>query len=157
MPDCEMCDGEDGQAVARVVIKDYDGGTFKVYVCRQCLIDHTDAIVKRTNELGERQMTWMIQYVEPAKTPAEAQAMLDAMRLQDGFVGGRVLPAGAGKPDRMQAFFDPQPDCAMMTFSWLPDGMRRVLVPDSQRKALGLPPVVSREVVALDFLAGEAL
>jgi hypothetical protein len=35
---CEHCDGDEeaGPAVARVVIRDYDGGTFTVNVCKQC-------------------------------------------------------------------------------------------------------------------------
>ena len=80
---------------------------------------------------------WFIQLVEAAESPAEAQQMLDALRLQVGFRGGRVLPKSHdGRPDRVQAFFDDEPNMNMEP--WLPEGLRRVIVPDGQRKALGI-------------------
>jgi len=43
---CDQCDGEDGPAVARVVIRDYDGGTFTANVCKECREDHREATVR---------------------------------------------------------------------------------------------------------------
>lgn len=39
---CEMCDGDDGPAVARVRLRDYDGSQFTVNVCKQCKLDHAE-------------------------------------------------------------------------------------------------------------------
>lgn len=41
-----MCDGEDGPAIARVKIHEYDGSYIVVYVCKQCRKDHAEDTVK---------------------------------------------------------------------------------------------------------------
>ena len=46
-----MCDGDDGPAVARVRIRDYDRVTFVVRVCQQCKSDHADETVKVYKDL----------------------------------------------------------------------------------------------------------
>ena len=43
---CEMCDGEDGPAVARVRLRDWDNSQFTVNVCKQCVIDHKEETVR---------------------------------------------------------------------------------------------------------------
>ena len=44
--DCEMCDGEDGPAVVRVRIRDWDNSLFTARVCTQCRKDNAEEIVK---------------------------------------------------------------------------------------------------------------
>lgn len=68
---------------------------------------------------------WMLQHVEPARDAQEAREMLEGLKLQGGFKAGRILPKGAGKPDRVQAFFE---DVAC---EWYPSGASRVIVFDS--------------------------
>ena len=64
----------------------------------------------------------------------DARSALDSLRDQDGFLGGRVLPANPVCPrPRVQAFFQDEPD-----LGWLPDDVRRVIIPDGQRRMLGL-------------------
>lgn len=74
-----------------------------------------------------------LQFVETAASEAEALTMFQWLALQVDFCGGRVLPPGGGKPWRVQAFFDDVPGVG-----WFPDGVRRVMVMDSQRRAVGL-------------------
>lgn len=79
-----------------------------------------------------------IQLIETAKDQAEAQEMLDCLTLQVDYLGGRLLPPGgvvSKSTWRVQAFFA---DVAASTGDWLPDGMRRVVILDSQRSALGI-------------------
>lgn len=85
--------------------------------------------------LDEPRGSWYLQVVESARTLVEAEEMLAAQAEQEGYVGGRALPAGGGKPARMQAFFD---DDGTMKGSWLPDGVRRVFVPAGMGRALGI-------------------
>lgn len=68
---------------------------------------------------------WVIQAVEPATNRADAEAMLEAVRHQDGFIAGRVIGDGVIKTYACQAFFDDAPNCD----GWLPDGMKRVFTP----------------------------
>jgi len=70
-------------------------------------------------------MRWVVQVVETAKTIADADKMLQCLRLQDGFISGRTIGDGHTKPFAVQAFFE---DCGRV--DWLPDGMRRVLAPE---------------------------
>lgn len=79
-------------------------------------------------------MRWAIQIVEPARDEAEARAMLAGLALQDGYLGGRVLPPSDVKPGwRVQGFMEDEPEAQ----GWLPDGMRRVIVPEGQAARLG--------------------
>lgn len=76
-----------------------------------------------------------IQCLEEFGSESDAREALAAFSDQHGYLGGRVLPPGPGKPRwRMQAFVtDDGP-----RDGWLPDGCRRVTVPPGQRAALGL-------------------
>lgn len=79
-----------------------------------------------------------IQIMEDAKDETEAISMLEAMRIQLGFLGGRVLPpAGVvGKGSwRVQVFVADVPNPMN---DWLPDGMRHVVIPDCIRAELGI-------------------
>lgn len=79
---------------------------------------------------------WAIQVVEPARDELDAQQMLEGLTVQDGFLGGRVLPPGVGKPDwRVQGFFQDEPEAVEGP---LPDGMQRVVIPPGQARRLGL-------------------
>ena len=68
-------------------------------------------------------------------TPTDAQDALYHYTLQDGFLGGRILPPKFGRRWTAQAFFKADGVCLG---DWLPDGMRRVLVPDGMVKMMGL-------------------
>jgi len=68
-----------------------------------------------------------IQVVETAHSWDEAYEMLRGLATQDGYLGGRVLPPGPGKPWRVQGFVVDEPHACDM---WLPDGCRRVMMPD---------------------------
>ena len=46
MAECGMCDGEDGPAIARVRMRDWDNSQFTVNVCKQCKEDHADETVR---------------------------------------------------------------------------------------------------------------
>jgi hypothetical protein len=79
-------------------------------------------------------MTKAIQVIADAPTETAARELLPAYTMQDGCIGARVIRANPHKGDGVwipggwlvQAFFpDAGPD------GELPDGMRRVLVPDS--------------------------
>jgi hypothetical protein len=73
-------------------------------------------------------MIWMVQLVEECANKLEAEQLLADLVRQEGFVAGRVLPREGGKPCRVQAFF---PDVDDSVVEHLPDGCRRVLVPES--------------------------
>lgn len=75
-----------------------------------------------------------LQVMESARDENEAREMLAGLALQDGYLGGRVLEPSASEPNwRVQGFMDDEPEA-----DWLPDGVRRVVVPEGQRRALGL-------------------
>lgn len=69
-------------------------------------------------------MTYKLQVVENAKNAQDAAEMLAGLKLQDGFIAGDII-GGVSKPLAARAFFE---DCGPA--NWLPDGMRRVLVPE---------------------------
>jgi hypothetical protein len=76
-----------------------------------------------------------LQFVEPCSSPEEAAQIFEVLQGQDGYLGGRVLPASHdGRPDRVQVFFQDEDP----SVTWFPDGVRRVTIPEGQRKALGL-------------------
>lgn len=76
-----------------------------------------------------------VQIIEVARDLPEAQAMLDALSTQDGFLGGRILLPSPCKPSiRVQGF----QECSEPRPEWLPDGMRFVFIPPSQFAALGI-------------------
>ncbi len=78
---------------------------------------------------------WFIQLIEQFQSEADAKQAFEVLGDQDGFEGGRVLEPSPSKPGwRVQAFFQDEPEAA----GWLPDGMRRVLVPGGVRARLGL-------------------
>lgn len=80
-------------------------------------------------------MTKMIELTMTEMGPTEALASLEALRTQDGFVGGRVLGDGCRKPWRSSAFF--QADAEHNPGQVISDSgdggevMRVVLVPSS--------------------------
>ena len=77
-----------------------------------------------------------IQLVEPFDSFRSARSALDTLKDQTGYLGGRILMPNAEDPDhRVQAFF--QDDYEGLE-GWLPDGCRRVLIPDGLRKHLGM-------------------
>jgi hypothetical protein len=74
---------------------------------------------------------------------ADAQAMLDALKAQDGYIGGRILPAGPGKALRVQGFFQSDVQVTDWTKAGelnaaLPEGLAYRLILKSQEAALGL-------------------
>ena len=78
---------------------------------------------------------WAIQMVEPFDNQKEAVEAEAVIRDQDGFLAARVLAPGVGKPDwRLQAFFEDEPEAE----GWLPDGMRRVILPEGFQRGLGI-------------------
>lgn len=79
-------------------------------------------------------MRWALQVVEPARDKTEALEMLEGLTHQDGYLGGRVLEPSPSKPDwRVQGFLQDEPKAA----GWLPDGMRRVVLPHGFLEHLG--------------------
>ena len=85
--------------------------------------------------------TWFIQVVEPfGNHGTDAYQALEDFKRQDGFVGGRLLEPDSVTPEwRIQAFLQDEPEAAAHPNA-LPDGMRRVVVMDSMRVGLGIPP-----------------
>lgn len=80
-------------------------------------------------------MRWAIQVMEEARDQAEAEQMLDGLALQGGYLGGRVLAPSETKPGwRVQGFMQDEPEAAV----WLPDGMRRVVLPPGTARVLGI-------------------
>lgn len=78
-------------------------------------------------------MPLFLQILTPCSSLSEAAAVLRALAMQDGYLGGRVLPAGRGKPVRVQVFF---PDSPEVPEAQLPDGVRRVYLTPMLRDAL---------------------
>jgi hypothetical protein len=81
-------------------------------------------------------VTRAIQISESARTWDEAYSMLRGLSNQEGYLGGRVMPPSAGKPWRVQVLVEDNPHAGDM---WLPDGCRRVLVPEGLWKQLVAP------------------
>jgi hypothetical protein len=76
-----------------------------------------------------------IQVTEDAHSWDEAYAMLRGLADQWGYLGGRVMPPAPGRPAwQVQAFVEDAPHAGDM---WLPDGCRRVFVPDGVARQLG--------------------
>lgn len=89
---------------------------------------------------------WAIQVVEPVKSEHEAIQILDALRAQEGCLGGRINPPAkrgwweiGGVPVdpvwNVQAIFETNGGAPR---GWLPDGMRHVLILESQRVVFGI-------------------
>lgn len=84
-------------------------------------------------------MSWptAIQYVDDATSEGAAEQVLGELALQDGYLGGRLLPPAnqRGKDTwRVQAFFDAT---GVHHDDQLPDGCRLVVVPPNGR-SLGI-------------------
>lgn len=78
---------------------------------------------------------WMVQVTETYPNENDAREAFSAVADQDGYRGGRVMEPNAVEPRwKVQAFFQDEPEAA----GWLPDGMRRVMVPDSVRARVGV-------------------
>jgi len=80
-------------------------------------------------------MRQAIQITESFRSWDEAYEALRALALQWGYLGGRVLPPGKDAAWRLQAFVEDNPHAGD---TWLPDGCRRVLLPQGVAKALQL-------------------
>jgi hypothetical protein len=81
-------------------------------------------------------MNEYIQLIETCETLKEATVMLMALREQVGFKDGSVYydpSAARSKRFVCQTFFEDVPDA-----TWLPHGMRRVIVPRGECRSLGL-------------------
>jgi hypothetical protein len=72
-------------------------------------------------------MKTSIQITDSYSNKQDAQQALAFQSIQEGYLGGRVLPPNDVKPLwRMQVFNDP---CNVQFNDWLPDGMRLVVIP----------------------------
>lgn len=68
-----------------------------------------------------------IECLTECRDEAEANLVLEGMRIQVGFMSGRLLPPSAVSPKwRVQAFME---TAGVTREDWLPDGMRWVLCP----------------------------
>lgn len=77
---------------------------------------------------------WATQFVATFASEGAAREALDGQEVQDGFLGGRILPPHPAKPGwRVQSFWADLGDK-----SALPDGMRRVYCPVGQLRILGI-------------------
>lgn len=84
---------------------------------------------------------WFIQYTEDMADERTAKALLETLKCQIDYRGGRTLPPASqvGKTSwRVQAFFQDAPGTTGAGINWLPDGCRRVYVPQTLRGALGI-------------------
>ncbi len=80
-----------------------------------------------------------IQIYEACETEDEARLIHEAQSQQEGYLGGRVLPPGAGKPGwKSQTFHDAT---GLSNDGWLPDGCRIVLVPNQLCLECSIPQV----------------
>ena len=85
---------------------------------------------------GEQKSISALQHVSTHKTEEEANQAHEAMKKQDGYLGGRVTPPSPGKPDwHAQTFHQDSPN---MKESEMPEGMRRVTLLSGQHAALGI-------------------
>lgn len=102
---------------------------------------HLATAVAALNAVEYRALGWQVEHVAIQMLAAvldmdEAQALLAWYAKQDGYLGGRVLPG-----PRVQSFWqaDAPPPTAMLfgvCAAMLPDDMRYVIIPPSQRRAL---------------------
>lgn len=77
-----------------------------------------------------------IQVVLESKSAAEASRELEALRGLGGYLAGKVLAEGHGKPWRAQAFF-PTVD-GLVPGDVISDEMRVVFIPNSLAPLVGL-------------------
>ena len=81
-------------------------------------------------------MEWVIQYMAEEQSESSALEAFEHHKQQDGFLGGRILsPGPTALLFRVQVFFAGNGEHPL---GWLPEGLRHVCIPASQRKALGL-------------------
>lgn len=85
---------------------------------------------------------WALQVIEEfAIGPfgdRDANECLAGLRKQDGFLGGRILaPSPSNLSHRVQAFFQDEPEVTE-NGAWLPDGVRRVILPGVMLRQLGI-------------------
>ena len=78
-------------------------------------------------------MTRAIQCTEVGKSWDEAYTMLRGLSKQEGYLGGRVF-LNHDRKWTAQAFVDDNPHAGNM---WLPDGCKRVVVPQGLAARLG--------------------
>ena len=80
-----------------------------------------------------------LQYTDHVRTEGDAQEQLDGLKLQDGYLGGRVMHSVKGREDRekpwlVQALFRDEPEYR----EGMLEGMRRVVVPENLRGRMGI-------------------
>lgn len=79
---------------------------------------------------------WAVELLSEFRAKKGASTALGAYRRQPGFLGGRLLmPSCDGDSTRVQAFFRDEPE----SDDRLPEGMRRVVVPEALRGLLDMP------------------
>lgn len=109
----------------------------------RALAGQVAAVAGIIDEGGEH-MSWpkVIQLVEVAKDEREAEEMLEALALQEGCLGGRVIGGSGtvgvtvvGKPFAAQAFFE---DTEISDEALTAIGMRRVLLTPELQELLGV-------------------
>lgn len=95
---------------------------------------------------------WALQFTDTFDNEEDAVQALEGLKIQDGYLGGRVMPPTPSKPGwRLQAFFQDEPEAAANS-AGLPDGMRRVLLLPGQKHQLGIRESLAEGKV-LDVLA----
>lgn len=87
-----------------------------------------------------------IQYTETLANEIEANAVMQFLANQEGFLGGRILAARPEKPGwKVQAFFKDE-ETSPCFDGWLPDGCRSVVIPPSLAHVLGINPSIIQSV-----------
>lgn len=82
---------------------------------------------------------WTHQIMETARDERDARQMLDALAIQDGFLGGRILPPSVKSASwQVQAFIGGSPTGGQRAKGFLPLGVREVMVPGRSMKGLGI-------------------
>lgn len=76
-----------------------------------------------------------LQFIDTFLTEPAAVVAFNLLKVQTGYLGGRILQPSPAKPGwRVQVFFrhDVAPG------GWLPDGMQEVAIPESIQATLGI-------------------
>ncbi len=84
-------------------------------------------------------MKRVIEITTNAATLNEAEQCLNqGQRIMLGFLGGRILPPSVKHSDFVVQTFHEDCDLAAPMNGWLPDGMRRVLLPTNVARECGI-------------------
>lgn len=96
--------------------------------------------------------TSVIQFTQSADNEKDANAMLGGLSSLDGYISGRVLPPGPGKPAwRIQAFFKDEGSIEGL------EGARKVMAPDHMLKSNPAPYTYSQPTEERHRIATELL